>query len=535
MLKNLTIRSKINLSLIAVCIVVLVVSNWQSANTGKDLTEGVVSNEVKTIAGSYFDTINTMMLTGSMANRAIYRKKVLAIPGVVDARIIRGEQVNKLYGPGNEEQTIQDDLDERGMRGEEVLHVEEVDGVRQLTVIKPLIGVSDYNGVNCLACHQSQEGQQLGAVRVTYSLEALDDELHASLLNSAVIQVIIFVVGFGGIALIFRQVVARRLKRLADTMKEIEENTDLNRRLTIEGNDEVDEVSSALNRMVAKFHDSIQQVASTTHQINDSAERISSISDATLDMVHRQNTGTDSVAAAINEMEASSQQVKNNAEDNAKVSQSVVGKAEQSSSIANGAVEGIQALKEEITQTSSIISRLDDRTQEVGKVLGMISSIARETNLLALNAAVEAARAGESGKGFAVVATEVRSLATSTHQFTDEIRNAIEALENEVNLSVASMDKACISADGQAKQVQEVAHALQEIIQHIVEINQMNSQMAASADEQNLVARAINKDVLDIKGTATASEEDAQQGKQISGELVALSHSLNELVDRFKI
>jgi len=535
MFKKLTIRAKINLSLIATCIVILLISNFQNAKNSRDLTENVVNQQVHTMASSYFDAVNTMMLTGTTANRDIYRQKVLQTPGVVDARIIRADKVRELYGVGGPEQSIEDSLDERAMLGEDVVVLSNEEEGRYLTVVKPLIGTADYNGINCLACHQSGEGDILGAVRVTYSLVELDNQVARNLWGAAFVQLIVFVIGFGGIALIFRQVVARRLKRLATTMAEIEENTDLNRRLEIDGDDEIDEVSSALNRMVEKFHDSIQGVSATTQKINSSAEKISSISDATREAVHKQNSGTDLVASAIKKMESSSQEVRDNARNNVGVSQSVTAKAEQSSSIAMDAVNGIQALRSDITRTSEVISNLDEKTQKVGKVLEIISSIAFQTNLLALNAAVEAARAGKSGRGFAVVATEVRTLATRTHESTDEIRAAIEGLQEEARHGVEAMDKACDSADKQAKQVQSVAQALEEIVIHIVEINQLNSQMATSADDQNTLVGAINKNILDIRNIASDSEEDAEQGKTVSDQLVTLSHALNGLVDRFKI
>jgi len=535
MLKNLSIRAKINLSLITICITILAVSNVQNAMSGRDLTEDVVSQQVQTIASSYFDAVNTMMLTGSMANRGIYRDKVLQIPGVVDARIIRGDKVRELYGAGGPEQEIKDSLDKRAMQGETILEISDQEGGRHLTVVEPLVGIADHHGINCLACHQSTEGEILGAVRVTYSLAALDDKVTRDLWGSALLQLVIFVIGFGGIALIFRQVVARRLKRLASAMTEIEQNTDLKRRLEIEGDDEIDEVSFALNRMVEKFQHSIQEVSSTSHKIDSSAEKISSISDATREAVHKQNSGTDLVASAIKKMEVSSQEVRDNARNNAEVSQSVTAKAEHSSSIAMDAVDGIQALRSDITRTSEVISNLDEKTQKVGKVLEIISSIAFQTNLLALNAAVEAARAGKSGRGFAVVATEVRTLATRTHESTDEIRAAIEGLQKEAKHGVEAMDKACDSADKQAKQVQSVAQALEEIVSHIVEINQLNSQMATSADDQNTLVGAINKNILDIRNIASDSEEDAEQGKTVSDQLVKLSRALNGLVGRFKI
>ncbi|RBH37533.1 methyl-accepting chemotaxis protein, partial [Pseudomonas sp. MWU13-2860] len=94
-----------------------------------------------------------------------------------------------------------------------------------------------------------------------------------------------------------------------------------------------------------------------------------------------------------------------------------------------------------LNTTATVINTLGQRSQEIGGIVSVITSIAEQTNLLALNAAIEAARAGEQGRGFAVVADEVRNLASRTRQATDEISGMIHSIQQETGNAISTMEQ----------------------------------------------------------------------------------------------
>src|SRR5690554_5289159 len=174
--RQMSVQTKINIALLSVFFVVMSASLIFSANNEKALILEVVEQQTKDAADSYFDSINTMMLTGTMAQRDVLRNKILARPGVIDARIIRGELVTSVFGPGYAHQAPADALDQRALTGESIIEVSEGKNGRVLTVVNPIVGHKDYRGTNCLTCHQVPEDSVMGAVRISYDLSALDNE-----------------------------------------------------------------------------------------------------------------------------------------------------------------------------------------------------------------------------------------------------------------------------------------------------------------------------------------------------------------------
>ena len=104
--RQMSVQTKINLALVLVLVAIMSASLFIAASTEKRLVLQVVEQQTKDAADSYFDSINTMMLTGTMAQREVLRNKILARPGVIDARIIRGDEVTKVFGQGYDHQRL---------------------------------------------------------------------------------------------------------------------------------------------------------------------------------------------------------------------------------------------------------------------------------------------------------------------------------------------------------------------------------------------------------------------------------------------
>ncbi|MBI5902312.1 MAG: methyl-accepting chemotaxis protein, partial [Deltaproteobacteria bacterium] len=152
-INRMPIRLKVSLTVVFILALIIgLLTTYGLKREKYRMVEGV-KKEVIDLTTMYFDGLNTMMLTGTMDKRDIFRKKMLSREGIVEARPIRGNPVSDQFGPGFSEDVPVDDLDRRALTGEDVSMIARKDGRRVLTVITPFKATENTRGVNCLKCH----------------------------------------------------------------------------------------------------------------------------------------------------------------------------------------------------------------------------------------------------------------------------------------------------------------------------------------------------------------------------------------------
>lgn len=531
----LTLARKIQLALVVIGVSLLLTTVLYFYNDEKNMAQDYVAINLESIAQNYFDSVNTMMLTGTMSNRKIFQQKILSHDSIVEAKIIRGDIVNKLYGKGFSDQVAVDDFERRGLTGTQNTQIIEKNGKRIMQFIMPMKASKDYRGTDCLGCHQAKEGDILGAVKVSYDLSKSDSTIHASIIKAGILQLAVTLISFSILGLILYKLIFMRINRLKGHLNAIESNLDLSKTLQIHHDDELSDLSRAINSLMSKFRESLLNVSQATTALATSATDVNNISMLTKEAVLTQKSATESVAAAINQLDASAKEVESHTHFAAEKSIEANEGAGQGLTIAQDAHQGINVLRDEVQLNSKTIEELSIKTSEVGSVLDVITQIADQTNLLALNAAIEAARAGEQGRGFAVVADEVRSLATRTGESIVEIQTTITSLQQTASQAVESMINVSHQANQKADNVANVASLLTDIAAQIRELDELNAQISSAAHQQNLAADEINENVINISDVAEQSAEDAIKGEEISNSLLQLANDLSDQVAKFKL
>jgi methyl-accepting chemotaxis protein len=310
---------------------------------------------------------------------------------------------------------------------------------------------------------------------------------------------------------------------------------DLTRRLTITSQDELGELAGSFNRFVDKIHGLVRQITEMTSQLTGLVNQVSDQANRSDQAMERQRHETDQVATAINEMSAAAQEVAKSAQNAAVAAQQTDEEGQAAKRVVAGSIEKIHALVDDIRSSGVSLDSLQKDVSSIVSVLGVIRSIAEQTNLLALNAAIEAARAGEAGRGFAVVADEVRALASRTQISTQEIQGMIDRLQAGTQSAVEAMRRSSEAGDGTSAQANEAGASLDTMAQLIATINSMNAQIASAAEEQTAVAEEINRSVHQIAVAVDSVADETQLGAQTSRSLADLGQRLGSLVGQFRI
>jgi methyl-accepting chemotaxis protein len=287
---HLSVRTKINVTVGLIFIMVVGSVTIYSGARQKDQTLSLAEQQVKDMSTLYFDSLNTMMLTGTMSERNILREKMLRRPNVIEARVVRGSPVKGQFGQGFPEEQAVDDMDQKALSGEEIVTVTKNDKGRVITVLTPFHATPDTRGVNCLQCHQVPSGAVNGAIRVSYSVADMDTVVQRELWIGAVANVVLLMIGLVLVNLLLRGWLSRPLDNLIETltMRTAGNNAV---RAEVVSHDELGRLATAFNSMADSVDASSERERQHLERERNATEELSNKVNLLLEIVNKAAAG----------------------------------------------------------------------------------------------------------------------------------------------------------------------------------------------------------------------------------------------------
>tara|TARA_R110001583_G_scaffold22238_4_gene83593 strand:+ start:9905 stop:11641 length:1737 start_codon:yes stop_codon:yes gene_type:complete len=310
---------------------------------------------------------------------------------------------------------------------------------------------------------------------------------------------------------------------------------DLTHRLDVNSQDDLGLIAEGINRFTESLQELILNVASTTQNLGESVSKISKKASLNHNLMDNHAKETEQAVSAITEMSATADSVAQSALSASQLTEDSSQQAETCKSLVKHSITSIEALIVDVENMSTSIFTLNDDISQIESVLSVIGGIAEQTNLLALNAAIEAARAGEQGRGFAVVADEVRSLASRTQESTKQINEMLGKLQSGTSSVVSAMENTKQGCQNSADATEKSTHSLDLMTTSIFELNALNMQIAAAAEEQNVTTNEISRNMAMIQNMVGELEKNDAETLVSVAEIENNKTQLIDVVKHFKL
>lgn len=296
-----------------------------------------------------------------------------------------------------------------------------------------------------------------------------------------------------------------------------------------------DSMLGAVAQMQEKLKSIVTGIASSSGELTQRARIVAAASQDARHAAQRQADSSSATVARIEEMTVSINDVSSIArqtEDNSAMTAEL---SEKGSEAVRVAATEIDRIARTVTSSAEQIRQLQQRSQDIGGIAGVIREIADQTNLLALNAAIEAARAGETGRGFAVVADEVRKLAERTGSATSEIARMIEVIQNETQTAVSAMETAVPQVENGLALAREATAVLEQIHTQALDSLAKVRDVSQAAARQVTTISDIAANVGDIARMSEDTSASMLNNASATVELEGIAEALRRNVSHFRV
>lgn len=380
-------------------------------------------------------------------------------------------------------------------------HAGDMDGVRATLVAgTPLAKASGAlkKGLDDHIAYQNKLVEEMGKQNTdayTFAFRLMIAVVVGSLLLTAAIAAHLF------------STIKSSLNNIQATLERTSASLDLTQRAPVARMDEVGVMATAFNKLMENVLAAINTVRTATESVGLASKEIAA---GNLDLSSRTEQQASSLEETASSIEQLTSTIKQNADN-----------ARQANQLASTASDVAVKGGEVVSQVVETMGSINQSAKKIVDIIGVIDSIAFQTNILALNAAVEAARAGEQGRGFAVVATEVRSLAQRSAGAAKEIKMLIED----------SVEK----VDNGSKLVHLAGDTMEEVVSSVRRVTDIIAEIAEASQEQSVGIEQVNQAISQIEQVTQQNAALVEEAAAAAGSLQEQSEKLSNVVGTFNL
>lgn len=338
---------------------------------------------------------------------------------------------------------------------------------------------------------------------------------------------------------------------------------DLTVSIPVRRQDEIGQLASHFNTMIASIRELIRQIRELGLQVGQASGTLRTSADQTAESAQYAASSIEAVAAgaerqmqsveessrAMTEMAGGIERIAESAGEVAEASALAFEQADKGNRDIQSNVTRMEAIRHSVERSSTAMSDLNGLTREIGQITEAISEIAEQTNLLALNAAIEAARAGEHGRGFAVVSGQIRKLAEQSKQSSEQIGGLVRSVQEQTERAVREMLAGSEEVRGLSVIVEGVGASFREIVRSVESVNRQILEISASSEQMSASTEEVTASIVELshisqqsasasQSVAASAEEQLASMEEIKASASSLNEmasKLNAMVERFKL
>lgn len=305
------------------------------------------------------------------------------------------------------------------------------------------------------------------------------------------------------------------IKAVGSFLKDLANGTaNMDNRVKIETNDELQELGDDFNSFLDKQHSSIDEI---TGHIANTAQTTSNNNELIKDSIENQMNSIHGMISTLSTITDSAKQIIDGTASTVDSLSNIASTSQEGQQLVSTAHSAIKVLANTINETKASVYKVSEFTNDISTLSATIRTIADQTNLLALNAAIESARAGEHGRGFAVVADEVRNLAIKTREATEKIQTTIDSLVANTKNTIVLVDKSTTDCENSIKNTDDAASFINEISDQVESI-------CAKAENISVLAQNQSNDI-------SSAEQNVNEVTEAQEQLTQTLNSCNASIE----